>query len=229
MEVEINGVNMLIVNLYAPNSDEPMFFQKIIQEIESSESNIKLIGGDFNILLDPHIDRKAQGSKPKQTKSVQIVNSFLDQNEWVDIWRVLPSRFASVTWMRRAPLTMSRLDYFLIPQETISIVNECNILPGLLSDHSFVNRSISMESQLKGPGYWKLNTSLLTNKAYVNEMNSIIDRNFNKHKHKTRSYNWELLKIEATEYSQYFSKKLANEKSVKRKRSCRNYVLKKKG
>ena len=62
MDVIVNDNPMLLVNVYAPNQDDPEFFKSLIERISEFDVEIKILGGDLNILLDPDKDRKG-GSK----------------------------------------------------------------------------------------------------------------------------------------------------------------------
>ena len=70
---------------------------------------------------------------------------------------------------------MSRIDYFAVPLSTLQYVSNCEIIPGVLSDHAFVLLELELETGLRGPGLWKLNTTLLADKYYVDEVNKIIE------------------------------------------------------
>ena len=46
-------------------------------------------------------------------------------------------------------------------------VSSAGILPGLKTDHSPITLNISLHSNPKGRGFWKLNTSFLTDTDYI--------------------------------------------------------------
>ena len=48
---------MTLANLYAPNQDDPRFFQHLINEIECIPNDNKIIGEDFNIVLNIEKDK----------------------------------------------------------------------------------------------------------------------------------------------------------------------------
>ena len=130
-----------------------------------------ILGGDLNVYLDVEMDRK--GGNPVMTKSAIFVNEFLNQNDWVDIWRTLnPGRF-QYTWKRKAPFIGTRLDYFLLPLSTSYAVQNCAIIPGCASDHLFVVLEVHTTKIGFGRGFWKLNTSLLQDAEYVKGVNEI--------------------------------------------------------
>ena len=44
----IGGINVTIMNLYAPNADIPTFFKEIASLIAEHSKGITIVGGDFN-------------------------------------------------------------------------------------------------------------------------------------------------------------------------------------
>ena len=69
---------------------------------------------------------------------------------------------------------MSRIDYFLISVANSSLVTNCEIIPGFLSDHSFVQLKIDVIQMIRGRGFWKFNNSLLYDKHYLDLINKEI-------------------------------------------------------
>ena len=193
-QIKINNKDMVLTNIYAPNTDDPEFFIKVLAKLESYEEDFKLIGGDLNLWLDKDNDVKSLKVHVQETNSARLMNEFLEENDWVDVWRVFNSDKTEYTWRRRNPIIFSRLDYFIAPQSVLDRILDCEICPGLLSDHSFVKLQIGLFDHMKGPGYWKLNTSLLENKDYVYATNKIIDKSLEVHKFKDTCTRWELLK-----------------------------------
>lgn len=183
--VGLNGLNFLLCNLYTPNLDNPEFFS-IFNKIQNLNCEQRIIAGDFNQVLYTILDRK--GGAIIQMKASKYINSFLNENEWVDLWRLLYEDMFQFTWHRTKPTVMSRLDYFLVPMHQIRTVVNCQIMPGFLSDHSFV------EEVIRGRGFWKLNTSLLEDHDYVREVNKIIQHIPFRDEELSPSLRWEMLK-----------------------------------
>ena len=134
--IEHNDVKILLVNIYAPNDDDPSFFVEVMEAVSEFEYDMVVWGGDFNKTLKSN-DKK--GGEFKESKSAQFLKAFLEEEKWVDIWRLLyPSEF-HFTWKRRNPLILTRIDYFLIPEAMIDSIEDCEIIANPLSDHSAVN------------------------------------------------------------------------------------------
>ena len=61
MEAEIQDFSLFLVNVYAPNKtpDQCSFYDKLNSYIEENVANTELrliVGGDFNVLLNPDFD-----------------------------------------------------------------------------------------------------------------------------------------------------------------------------
>ena len=53
-------------------------------------------------------------------------------------------------------------------------VTRANISVGYKTDHSLIDIRIALHSNPRGPGFWKLNTSFLTEIDYVNQIREVI-------------------------------------------------------
>ncbi len=84
----INSKQITLVNLYAPNHDDLLFFQKVfILNPSISESNI-IIGGDFNC-VDNVLDRQPSQIASVTSKSNAMLKQYMQSLNIVDIWRIL--------------------------------------------------------------------------------------------------------------------------------------------
>ena len=148
LKVMVNDQLIVLINSYAPNNDDVTFFQNIFSFAENCEYDQLILGGDLNKILDESVDRNAKVNA-KPSNSARFINSYLEDNVWVDTWRVLNPEARQYTWHRQNPsICMSRLDYFLTPMVRANCVEKCEILPGLLSDHSFVTMELCLQKEI---------------------------------------------------------------------------------
>ena len=85
----------------------------------------------------------------------------------VKVYRLRNPGLRQFTWRRKTPLTMRRLDFFLISNTLQSEVKSCEHLFPLSSDHTFVKVHFqSSKEQERGAGYWKFNNSPLDNNNF---------------------------------------------------------------
>ena len=66
-----------------------------------------------------------------------------------------------------------RLDYWLISDNLHDLVSKVDILASIKTDHSSIVLELEdIQEGYRGPGFWKLNTSLLTRPDYVDMINN---------------------------------------------------------
>ena len=205
-----------LINVYAPNNDDPDFFVQILEAAQIQTADHTIIGGDFNVVLSELDQFSRSKEKFKISKAANVVNQFLEDNEWIDVWRYGHDNKREFTWKRRNPISMSRLDFFLTPLFTASHVKQCEIVYNVLSDHHFVMIELEGVKQIKGKGYWKFNNSLLRDKTFLDEMNVRLDE-INNRKYMGVHNKWEAMKAVMQGFSQEFS----HEKALKRNAAIR--------
>ena len=216
LEILLNECKLLLINVYAPNEDDPAFFQCIFNQVEALDYDHLIIGGDFNKVLDMDMDKKSKCKNMVVPKAVDFLNAYIEENLWVEAWHQLNPDKCQFTWFHRNPhVVMSRIDYFLMPFSTFGHVDSCDIIPDVHTDHSFVRMEISLHREARGRGLWKMNISLLQNIDYINEINNIISQRFGGEDIVNIKSIWELFKIEVAEFSMKFSKQLAQDRKNK--------------
>ena len=79
---------LTLVNVYAPNEDDPNFFKILADHMEDFQKDEIIIGGDFNLVLDVQKDKK--GGLPKTHNGARRTVSEISENlDLVDAWRLL--------------------------------------------------------------------------------------------------------------------------------------------
>ena len=56
----------------------------------------------------------------------------------------------------------------------MQIVNAVGISPAFLSDHSAITLQLEENQSERGPGFWKLNTSLLQDQIHRNKIEKLL-------------------------------------------------------
>ena len=51
-DIKTEGKTLTLVNVYAPNQDDPIFFEQIQEHLTSFQCEQIIFGGDFNLILD---------------------------------------------------------------------------------------------------------------------------------------------------------------------------------
>ena len=175
MDIEYENIEMTICNIYAPNNDDPKFFQEVFEMLGQAGSKVVIIGGDFNLVLDMEKDKKG-GKKVTHFKSREVVKKYMKVNSIVDIWRIIKGEDPGYTWFRRKPkLIAERLDMILVSKCLVPMVARIDNYVSYCSDHGMIAVTIEVENVIRGPGIWKFNTSLTQEKLFVDQFNEITD------------------------------------------------------
>ena len=174
IDLEINGICFTLCNLYGPNEDDPEFYVKTVQEIESIPNDNRIVGGDFSLVLDLDLDK--YGGKKCTNKNAQtVVNNWMEETELVDIWRFHHPQESKFTWHRVKPTKIfCRLDFFLVSYGLTEKIEHSSILPGFKSDHSLICIKFIVQENQRGKGFWKLNCSHLSDLEYVRDIKNVI-------------------------------------------------------
>ena len=171
-DLNSSGKQITLANIYAPNNDNPNFFTTFFEHLTDFNCE-DIIVGDFNLVLDVKKDKKG-GLARFHYKSLEVINNFSENLDLVDVGRALNPNSLRYTWRQRKPEIHCRLDFFLISQCTLCNTINADILPGYKTDHSMITLHISLHSNTRGQWFWKLNTLFISDKNYVDQINSVI-------------------------------------------------------
>ena len=204
IELESEQYQFAIANIYAPNIDNPAFFVQTFTEIEKSDMADKIIGRDFNLTLNPEVDRKNCKEAHKQSR--QKVLDYMQTGNMCDVWRIYNSDVHHFTWSRKRnkhshEILAVRLDFLLISDNLTNCVESTALKPGYNTDHSMVELELQSGIGKRGKGFWKLNTSLLKVKQFTNGAIEVIRKAGHKHANSTPDLKWEMIKCEFNNYS----------------------------
>ena len=153
-KLKIDDEFLVIGNVYAPNQDDADFFIEFIRHIEEcrqGEDCCTIIGGDFNLVMDPVKDRL--NSMVNHTESHSVLTEYLAKTDLCDIWRCQHPDARLFTWCRQGKQgnLASRIDMFFVPQEWADCVESTNITYGIQSDHSLIDLCLTTKSYERGP------------------------------------------------------------------------------
>ena len=97
---------------------------------------------------------------------------------------------------------INRLDKILTSTELLENVQKSSIiLPGIKSDHKCISVNLNFNKSARGPGRWKLNTRILSDKAYKTKIRTLLQNTKEAHKNLSRQLLWEIIKIKIKEFS----------------------------
>ena len=96
-----------------------------------------------------------------------------------------------------------------------SAIQNAKIVPNIFSDHSAITLSMSLENNetKRGPGFWKFNNSLLTDKCYTEMITKQIPELISKYCNlNDKGLFWEMIKMEIRASTIIFAKNKAKQR-----------------
>ena len=219
IDVLISDQIYTLVCLYGPNNDVPTFFSNISSNLLTFKGDNIILSGDFNFVFNLELDKKGGNSNTNfkaRTECLALMNT----HHLIDIWRERNPRLKHFTWSSNiTPGIHCRLDFFLVAKHLCHAISNVSFSPGIQSDHSFVQLTISHQSFKSGPGLWKLNNSLLNDPDFIVLITDLIENELS-HSNVVAfdpGIRWDFIKFKIRQASIKFSKQKARERNRKEK------------
>ena len=173
LNISIESKPYTFINVYAPNDDNPIFFDSISDIINELDNSRVLIVCDYNLVINPQMDyhNYLHVNNPRaRNKVLELMKTY----QLTDVYRELHPDDRIYTWRKANPIKQARLDFFLISEPILIDVNQADILSSYRSDHSPVSLSIRLNEFQHGKGLWKFNNSLLEDVIYLDQIKSVM-------------------------------------------------------
>jgi len=203
IHAKINGTDFTLINIYAPSNtlqDRINFLKrtKVWVKQHTIENYLLLVSGDFNTVDSP-IDR----SSGLLDKSSNHFTQFKTYNTLADTWRIKHPNKKQYTYINPGNIKQgSRIDYTLTSPLLLNCVRSCKITPAPTPDHHALVTKFRKIYKKRGPSYWKLNTSVLKEKNYINGIEKVFHETVNKYETILgKNLLWDFLKIRVREFS----------------------------
>ena len=146
------------------------FYEEEVFEVLDTETYDNVImAGDWNVFLNPNLDQKHYRNPEKyRSKTREAIKSKMRTHSLSDVYREQNPTTSEYTFKDRAGSnTHSRLDYFLVDQETASYTTKTSIEPITYPfDHSEITITVDYDTVMRGPGFWKFNNSHLESNIF---------------------------------------------------------------
>ena len=172
---EMRGQRILIMGIYGPatageDKKNAKFYEDEVFEVLDTETYDKIImAGDWNVFLDPKVDQKNYKNPEKyREKTREAIKSKIRTHSLIDIYRVENPTDREYTYKdKTGTATESRLDYFLVDEETAACTTKASIEPITAPfDHSEITLIVDFDKVMRGPGFWKFNNSHLESNRF---------------------------------------------------------------
>ena len=191
LDIQTGNNTFTLVNIYGPNNDNPQFYTELNQIISNSQNDFTIICGDFNLVQDQCLDLYNYRMLNNPRARLELLQ-LKEVNGLQDPWRIYNPDKLYYTWFKKNPIKKARLDYFLISEELLALINKVEIKPGYRTDHSLIEMEIKFSRFNKGKGFWKFSNHLLRDKEYLDKVKLTIQNI--EEKYVLPVYNYENLK-----------------------------------
>lgn len=222
IELSINSKTFIIINIYGPNTDDVNIF-KILENFLHIHSDTRyIIGGDFNTIIDVNLDKK-NGNINKHNRCRKYIIDVMSTFNLIDIWRLKHPDKKQFTWHSSTkPSIHCRLDYFLISDMLQNYIIDCNINASFKTDHSLVLLKFNTQENKRGPGYFKINNSLLFNQEYKQLIKDTIENTVNINNEANPVTLWAIIKGNIRNTTIAFASNLKKKTNIKEKEIITN-------
>lgn len=147
--------------------------EKIWKQEWGGSTNL-IIGGHYNCCLNPALDRNREGATPSQSHPMgNKISRWMEDWNLCDILRIRNPNTRRYTF-RRGDYA-SRLDYLFISEHLSENGAPEAPRPIAHSDHAMIAVSWKSNHNTRGPGLWRLDTSLLQEEDFVLQMLNFLD------------------------------------------------------
>ena len=154
-----------LVNIYSPTkpTNKNQFYKNLPLFLEKENNTI--LAGNFNMIENIFLDKLGGNTSNVHLIGLNELTKIKNKHKLVDIWRKNNPSKRNLTYHNADNTIHSRLDRIYI-SKTMTI-KTCKINPTSIADHDSVSVIIQIsETNLRGPGVWKLNTSILKQKKF---------------------------------------------------------------
>ena len=225
INIEIDDILAKIVNVYAPNipSERIEFFNKLKGKLQSwaQDKNNRfkeiILGGDFNCTMMPKLDRRSSHTRREQyDQGSKQLREIMIQNDMEDIWRRRYPSQKRYTYFKPNSKTASRIDYWLISQALSGSATQISISQAIRTDHAAISLTLRTSDCERGPGFWKLNNSVLESDIFDDTFKTFwASWKTSSDLFDSKKRWWELTKVKIKELSIEISKSLAKSEKIK--------------
>lgn len=175
---KINGVNITLLNVYAPPGSDFIFYGKVF-EFMTQATGVCICGGDWNIRLNSKLDTSKPVSQNSLQKKIKVLMS--DQGI-IDTWRDLYPTSRDYTHYSHSHTVYSRIDYFFIFKKDRHRIQTADIGNIDLSDHAPIYLTLDINNEPRNT-LWKLNTNVLNDLQFItlikSDITTFLEENLN--------------------------------------------------
>lgn len=215
LQLEIDDRAFILLNVYFPTSGMARAQLDLLAELEQLleqhvGENLYIVG-DFNVCLDSDLDRYNHvSSDVHNTEFRKELYAFINGFSLSDIGRIRNENRKMFTWTRGTKA--SRLNYIFVSEFLTGFIRDYNCYDAPFSDHRIVSVSLGQKSIKRGPGFWKMDPTILEREEVIEEIATLIPKVRIESATMNPQMSWEFLKLRIRETIILASKRIRRER-----------------
>lgn len=210
LKVTVYDTEIQLCNIYSPNnnSDQKVFYSNLLNILKHHSDHKIIVGGDFNCALTP-CDKIGGSDVNKKNNVISEIRNLCSSLKLIDVWRCQHPNQQQFTWRDKTFKVQCRLDYWMISEDLKPLALDTNIKNSTLTDHSAVTLTIQSQDYVRrGPGFWKINNSLLKDNTFIEQLSDKIPQFKDKYSYLSdKGLAWDMIKMEIRGFCVQFSEK----------------------
>lgn len=173
---QIGSQTYSLATLYYSNSAQVQFLEQALQCLQDFTEGILILGGDFNLTLDPTLD-STRGLSSIPFAAFRRIKRNLHAYQLIDTCRALSPAGKDFTHYSPPHGSYSRIDLFFTKHD-LHRVTKASIGSIHISDHAPILMELQHEQAHRAPFHWTLNKTLLQDTVTMAEVRSELSHYF---------------------------------------------------
>lgn len=208
VDLEVGDEIYTVASLYAPTQDKPAQqagMDNLEALLDSMTADNIILGGDFNCILDPLLDRNSTTALPSSAAAHRgRIHTLMEERLLCNVMRVRNQNKRLYTFRRNN--YASRLDFFLVSARLSEAASLLKTLEGLHSDHLLITFQLRFAPARRGQGFWRFDTSLLAEEDFLKAMRSFLTDWSPPQELSNPNTKWEWLKMQIGDFTRKYVK-----------------------
>ena len=215
LKATVHDTEFQLCNIYSPNNstDQKDFYSNLLNILKHRSDHKMIVGGDFNCALTP-CDKIGGSDVNKKNNVISEIRNLCSSLKLLDVWRCQHPNQQQFTWRDKAFKVQCRLDYWMVSEDLKPLALDTNIKNSTLTDHSAITLTIQSQDYVRrGPGFWKINNSLLKDNNFIDQLSEKIPQFKDKYSYLSdKGLAWDMIKMEIRGFCVQYSKRKNRER-----------------
>uniref|UniRef100_A0A8C5Q6Q1 Endonuclease/exonuclease/phosphatase domain-containing protein n=1 Tax=Leptobrachium leishanense TaxID=445787 RepID=A0A8C5Q6Q1_9ANUR len=165
------------VSIYLRNRRQHIALKTIMAAVTDFQDGILVVGGDFNLPLDPKLDT-SRGSTCVPLSVIRSTRLTLLDSTLTDCWRALHPSTRDYTHYSSLHKSYSRIDHIFLPFVQSHLLRYAAIGPQTWSDHCPVDVELNSCRYRPKASHWRLNETLWADQMVLSGLKEAVSQYF---------------------------------------------------